>query len=234
MFTFKQFQIDDTGCGMPVSTDGILLGAWTEVPDNGHLLDIGCGSGLLSLMLAQRYKALNIYSLDIDHKAIQATKKNVANSLWAERISIVQDDILNWAYRQESASFSSIVCNPPYFTSGRLARNQSRAIARHTEHLDFSSLMQVTSYLLNEEGLASFILPFKEAQQCIAFAKEQMLFLQRVCEVKATDRKPVSRLLFTLGKQSVDSVSVQELTIRTNGKYTDEYVFITRDFYLKM
>lgn len=179
MFTFKQFHIDDTDCGMLVSTDGILLGAWNQVHNLGHLLDIGCGSGLLSLMAAQQFDALRITALDIDSKAIAATKKNVANSPWPDRVNVVQADVLHWAYQQTPSSFSSIVCNPPYFVNSALSKDKARRTARHTQGLDFLSLMQLSAYLLSADGVANFILPIKESEECLAHAKEQGLHLVR-------------------------------------------------------
>lgn len=234
MFTFKQFHVDDTDCGMLVSTDGIFLGAWNAVPNAGRLLDIGCGCGLLSLMAAQQFDAISITALDIDSNAIAATKKNVANSPWPDRVSVVQADVLQWGYEQAEEAFTSIVCNPPYFVNSALSKDKARCTARHTQGLDFLSLMQVTAHLLSRDGVANFILPIKESEECIAHAKEQGLYLIRACYVKATPNKPITRLLFTLSKTPVEEPLTQEVTIRRNNAYSEEYTAITKDFYLKM
>lgn len=234
MFTFKQFHVDDTGCGMLVSTDGIFLGAWNKVPNHGRLLDIGCGSGLLSLMAAQQFDAIHITALDIDDNAIAATKKNVANSPWPDRVSIVQADVLHWGYEQTQGSFTSIVCNPPYFINSALSKDEARRTARHTQGLDFLSLMQVTEYLLADDGVANLILPIKESEECLAHAKEQGLHLVRTCYVRATPNKPITRLLFSLSKTPVAEPVTQEVTIRRDNAYSPEYTAITKDFYLKM
>lgn len=234
MFTFKQFHVDDTNCGMPVSTDGIFLGAWNQVPNHGHLLDIGCGCGLLSLMATQQFDAIHVTALDIDANAIAATKNNITNSPWSERISVVQADVLEWAYAQPAKSFTAIVCNPPYFVNSALSKDESRRTARHTQGLNFLSLMQVTAYLLSEDGVANFILPIKESEECLVHAKEQGLYLVRTCYVKATEKKPITRLLFTLSKTPIDEPVTQEVTIRRGNAYSEEYTAITKDFYLKM
>jgi len=234
MFRFKQFSIDDAHCGMPVSTDGVLLGAWASAPQQGRLLDIGCGSGLLSLMLAQRYDGLAITALDIEESAVKATQKNRDNSPWCKRIFVIQANIIQWAYTQQAGSFDVIVCNPPYFTSGEIAQNKARGIARHTQRLDFLSLMRVTQYLLKPQAVAHFILPILQASQCIALAQSIGLHLVDSCMVKSTDNKPPFRHLFSLSPCLIAYREEKELRIKEKGVYSDDYVALTQDFYLKM
>ncbi len=196
-FKFKQFSIEQQDCGMPVSTDGVLLGAWVKPGEKDKVLDIGTGTGLLTLMLAQRFSKIEITALDIDKSAIDTAKYNITNSPWHQRIHVEHQDITKW---QSLQTFNTIICNPPYFTSGQSAQNQARAIARHTEQLPFSALIAAVFARLEEMGSAHFILPTLAATDFIIKAAEKGLSCTRLLSVKTTPEKPISRLLFSLQK----------------------------------
>ncbi|UJF19667.1 methyltransferase [Vibrio sp. SS-MA-C1-2] len=232
-FKFKQFSIDDKGCGMPVSTDGVLLGSWAAIPTKGMLLDIGTGSGLLSLMAAQRESDIKITAIDIDDAAIKATQYNISNTSWSDRITAIQQDITLWAKQQPKASFDGIICNPPYFVAGESAQLENRAIARHTLTLTFSALIEVTAYLLKDRAEASFILPTLEAKLFIEQLSQHHLYCCRQLAIQTTEKKAVSRLLFTVTNQQCDNQKPFTLTIQKSGQYSDEFKALTRDFYLK-
>lgn len=214
---------------MPVSTDGVLLGAWTDVTKTHRLLDIGTGTGLLALMCAQRSPDCQIEAIDIDPHAIEAASFNFAQSPWSKRITLHQGDVLSYSF---SACFDTIICNPPYFNNGEQAQLSQRATARHSDQLAHSALLSRCYELLTEQGTANFVLPITEGNQFIHLALKNNWYLSRVCHVQPTESKTVNRLLISLVKTPCQSEQ-QPLIIRKNNQYSNEFVALTRDFYLK-
>lgn len=236
-FTFKQFHVDDGGCGMAVSTDGVLLGAWATLPKQGKLIDIGTGSGLLALMMAQRIAPAlcSITAIELDDSAADAATKNFLNSPWSSSLHCVKQDIQQWASTQSKNNIEYIICNPPYFNFGLQADSQTRATARHTDTLTHDALLQSISYLLAPKGIVSLILPAYEGRQLIQAAEKYDLRCQRLCEVKSTERKPVSRLLIELTPSHVQiPLQKEALCIHDSGQYSAQFMTLTRDFYLKL
>ncbi|OEE85635.1 tRNA (adenosine(37)-N6)-methyltransferase TrmM [Enterovibrio norvegicus FF-162] len=230
-FQFKQFSIDNAGCGMPVSTDGVLLGAWADAENRDNVLDIGTGTGLLSLMMAQRFPHAHITALDIDQQAVESARLNAEQSAWNKRIIVMHQDITQW---QDAVKFDTIICNPPYFNSGEQATDSKRAMARHTDTLSHDSLLKVIKTHLFPNGHAHLILPSVEAEQLITKAIHYGLYCQRVTSVKPTSTKPVSRKLITFSPVEQEKCLQTTLVIQENGAYSDDFVALTKDFYLKM
>lgn len=229
-FSFKQFSIEGGECGMPVSTDGVLLGAWCHLRNAAHILDIGTGTGLLALMCAQRQANATIWALDIEESAAVTAQINAANSPWAERIHIELGDINAVTY---PVPFDVIVCNPPYFNSGEQSKTQQRATARHTDSLSHLALLTRCKALISAQGRASFILPVVEGEAFIQLAQQQGWSLSRLCRVKPTEQKAENRLLIELSLQACQT-EYQQLTIRDTQGYSDDFIALTKDFYLKM
>lgn len=215
---------------MPVSTDGVLLGAWTHIEQAKTCLDIGTGTGLLSLMCAQRNDALLLDAIEIDCHAMKAAQYNFTHSPWHDRIQLHSGDVLTYLFENK---FDCIICNPPYFNSGEQAQNISRATARHTTSLSHHDLLKRCWDLLTDQGYASFVLPKMEGEEFIALAEQQGWSLQRLCQVRPTERKEVSRLLIQLGKKPC-SVIHSTLTIHENSGYSSDFIQLTEAFYLKM
>jgi tRNA1Val (adenine37-N6)-methyltransferase len=235
-FTFKQFQIRGHQCGMPVSTDGVLLGAWANISASKTILDIGCGTGLLSLMAAQRNDKADITAVEIEPQAFQAALDNCQHSPWTSRIDVVQSDIADFGTPLHQ--FDAIICNPPYFNSGEVSPTSNRAIARHTDRLSHKALLTHCSNLLIQGGTASFILPIYEGEIFIELLSNTPLSLSRLTHVQSTSNKPVSRLLievvFTEHHNHNLTVEYSELLIHQGSGYSDPFINLTKDFYLKM
>ncbi|WP_260259817.1 tRNA1(Val) (adenine(37)-N6)-methyltransferase [Vibrio intestinalis] len=230
-FRFKQFEIDGGQCGMPVSTDGVLLGAWSNIKQANSILDIGTGTGLLALMCAQRNGHAKIEALDIDLEAAETAKANFANSPWHTRLNVSHCDLIAHRFKDQ---FDAIICNPPYFNNGEQANNQQRATARHTDSLSHTDLLKKCKSLLSEDGNASFVLPITEGEAFIRLALEMGFALNRRCDVRPTETKPVNRLLIELSLAESHASIHQQLTIRNKLGYTEDFIALTKDFYLKM
>ncbi|MGB0888033.1 MAG: tRNA1(Val) (adenine(37)-N6)-methyltransferase [Vicingaceae bacterium] len=215
---------------MKVGTDGVLLGAWTTIKD-GDVLDIGTGTGLIAIMLAQRSKAATIDAVEMELDASQEATINVKNSAWSDRINIHNSSIQDY---QTEKKYNCIVSNPPFFVASTKAPKSDRNAARHTDTLSFNELIKAVVHLLKANGIFSLILPTTEAEQFIALAKQEQLFLNRKCMVKPNPTKPAKRIIMEF---SFDAVNVleEELIIETEirHQYTKEYISLTKDFYLK-
>ncbi|MBR5860123.1 MAG: methyltransferase [Bacteroidaceae bacterium] len=232
-FRFKQFTINQDKCAMKVGTDGCLLGGWFNTTGCKRILDIGCGSGLIALMAAQRCNAW-ITGIEIDNEAAVQATENVNNSPWKERIEVINCD----AFEFTSADlFDTIVSNPPYFVNSLKCDDTSRTLARHSDSLDSNGFFNIADRLLTSTGRIAIIIPtdiFIEWQQS---AESNGFKATRITYVKTTPRKAAKRVLaeFTRTDQSTQNIQEQTLILENSpGKYTCEAKEILRDFYLKI
>lgn len=234
-FAFKQFTITQDRCAMKVGTDAVLLGAWVKTYGSRRILDIGTGTGVIALMLAQKSGA-EIDAIDIDTDAVDEAKKNVANSPWAERVHVQHISLQDFA-RIADHQYDLIVSNPPYFVDSLLSTEANRTTARHTIHLSFEELVKGAAKLLSKEGKLCVILPPKEGEQFIAFALVQGLHLTRITRVRTTPEKSEKRLLmqfaFTPKPQLSESILVIEKDPSKRHSWTDEYKELTKEYYLQ-
>lgn len=235
-FTFKQFHVDDSLCGMPVSTDGVLLGAWASLTHARTVLDIGAGSGLLSLMAAQRSQA-NITAIELDHHAINACRHNFNASPWADRLTAHHGAIQNFV--ASPLPFEHIICNPPYFTNGPQSKTLSRSAARHTDTLSFDALLSAIKQCLSRTGGASLILPSVSLKSFLSQLPIHQLFPCQIMNVASVEGKNANRHLIYLQHEPLQSAHAlaprSHLDIRTReGHFTDAMKALTQDFYLKL
>ncbi|MBT0730038.1 tRNA1(Val) (adenine(37)-N6)-methyltransferase [Rosenbergiella nectarea] len=234
-FTFKQFFVGHDRCGMKVSTDGVLLGAWAPLPTTRRVLDIGTGSGLLSLMLAQRLDAEQapffIDAIDIDLAAVEQAQENCAASPWQSHLNVWQQDILAW----NDLSFERyglVICNPPYFQNGKSYRDTQREKARDSSTLDHPALLKQVATLLTEEGYFSVILPIQEAVQFTHYARTTGWILRQQCDVSERTDMPAKRRMMTWRRCPTQSVT-EHLVIRDEqGQYSTSFQRLTKEFYL--
>lgn len=242
-FTFKQFHIDDSHCGMSVSTDGVLLGAWADLANATRIIDIGAGSGLLSLMAAQRTSTkAHITAIELDLPAAQDCLNNIAQSQWAEKIKLIQSSIQKFCLDQQKIAannrqyFDHIICNPPYFTNGPQTLDLARATARHTNQLNFSDLLHSICQLLAIDGTASIIIPVQSEamfQQALSDSSLDIIKRTEVCSVTG---KPPNRLLLAVkhlisNQQYVtDTIDIRD----KQGHYSAAITVLCKDFYLKL
>ena len=256
MFQFKQFTIHQDRTAMKVGTDGVLLGAWAPIaPNTSRLLDIGTGTGLIALMLAQRFSKqsqdqqaegvintlnshLNIDAIDIDQSSIEQATENIKNSPFAKYITTHHTSLQDYTTQEK---YDAIVCNPPYFVASLKCPDAQRTQARHTDSLSFDDLLQHSARLLNDGGSLSVILPITEGNQLIELAPKYGFTLTHLTEVHPTPTAPPKRLLlqFIMHNSQLNHssslISHSSLTIEiARHQYTPEYIALTRDFYLKM
>jgi tRNA1Val (adenine37-N6)-methyltransferase len=230
-FQFKQFTITQDLCAMKVGTDGVLLGAWTRVIEE-QILDIGSGTGLITLMLAQRTKRAQIDAIDINQNAFLQTSQNIKKSPWGNRINPIQTSLQEFDI---SYKYDLIISNPPFFANSTKAPQKDRNIARHTDHLPYMDLIRSVTQLLKDDGIFSVILPFETSQLFINEAEGEGLYLNRKCLVKQNPSKLPKRVLMEFSFNS-NELNESELTIETEKRhhYTKEYIILTQDFYLNL
>ncbi|MBQ8051252.1 MAG: methyltransferase [Bacteroidaceae bacterium] len=230
MFRFKQFSVAHDRCAMKVGTDGVLLGAWARVEGRRRLLDIGTGTGLVALMVAQRNAEAHVVAVEVDPDAAAQARENVANSPFAERIEVVESDIRLYA---PDAPFDAILCNPPFFSEETLPPDASRALARHSSLLSFDELLAVVCRLLSADGEFHVILPLSECNRFIDSAFCRGLNLTRKCLVRTVGHKPPKRALLTFATPGHLATDTEELVLqRPDGSRTTPYSLLTKDYYL--
>jgi tRNA1Val (adenine37-N6)-methyltransferase len=230
-FKFKQFTILQNKCAMKVGTDGVLLGAWANTTNAESILDIGAGSGLITIMLAQRSNA-NIFGVEIDtDAAIQATN-NALNSPWSNRLEIINSSIQNYVDTTHK-KFDLIVSNPPFFNNSLKSPVIKRSTARHTDTLSQLDILNCATSLLNKKGLITVILPYAEGCLFIVEAAKKGFFCIRKTNIKPIPYSSTKRLLMEFS--STPSPCFEDIIIIGTGHgqdYSDKYKLLTKDFYL--
>lgn len=219
---------------MKVGTDGVLLGAWTEIPTEAEsILDIGTGTGLIALQLAQRSDCPVIDALEIEDGAFEQAVENFEDSPWSDRLFCYHASLEEF-YREIGESYDLIVCNPPYFDSHEAAMDPRRKMARQREELNYESLLGSVSGLLTPQGSCAFILPWEDEGEFRELARQFGLYPARITRVRGTESSPLKRSLLQLDRSAQSPVE-QELVIELSRHvYTAEYIDLVRDFYLKM
>lgn len=234
MFTFKQFTVNQDRCAMKIGTDAVLLGAWTPIINNPYsILDIGTGTGVLALMLAQRSTAEQIDAIEIDDAAFEQATDNFEASPWNDRLYCFHAGLDEFMDEPED-EYDLIISNPPFYTEDYKTENTSRDLARFEDALPFEDLVEAADLLLSENGIFSVIIPFKEEERFLALAKDFELYPLKISRVKGTPTTEIKRSLLALTRIPQTPL-IDELVIETaRHQYTSEYIELTKDFYLKM
>ena len=233
-FVFKQFTIHQDQCAMKVGTDGVLLGAWTNIECNPNsVLDIGSGTGIIALMLAQRSNAELIDAIEIEEDAYEQCVENFENSPWSDRLFCYHASLQEFTDEVEE-KYDLIISNPPFYTDDFKSKNTQRDIARFSSAMPFKHLVKSVSKLLSENGKFTVIIPFKEEEQFITLASKVNLFPNRILRVKGNHNTEIKRSLLEFSFSKIE-IKTEELTIeKGRHNYTNDYVNLTKDFYLKM
>lgn len=231
-FRFKKFIVHQSGSAMKVGTDGVLLGAWSSLPVNGNkILDIGTGTGLISLMLAQKFPQSAITAIEIDHSSCLQAKKNVNISEWSERIEIIENSFQNYADSSKK-KFDLIVSNPPYFEGSLKSGSMSRTTARHQDSLPTNELIMLAADMLQPEtGLLSLILPSLCKQKTIETAADYGLYPTRILNIRPTPEKEFKRFMVEFSRKQKCIQETEIFIELSRHNYSDEYTELTKDFY---
>jgi tRNA1Val (adenine37-N6)-methyltransferase len=234
-FSFKQFSLEQDRCAMKIGTDGVLLGAWTPLDNNPYsILDIGTGTGVIALMLAQRSHAEQIDALEIDEDAYEQSVDNFENSPWSDRLFCFHAGLDEFVEEPED-EYDLIVSNPPFYSEDYKTECNQRDMARFQDAMPFEELIEAAAMFLSENGIFSVIIPFKEEENFVALAKECELYPQKITRVKGTPTTEIKRSLLAFSRNETSAFLVDELVIETSRhQYTTEYIELTKDFYLKM
>lgn len=230
-FQFKQFTVNHDKCAMKVGTDGVLLGAWAPVGNAKQILDVGTGTGLIALQLAQRNPCARITALEIDFVAAVQANENVHSSPWADRIEVVCSDFRDF---QSEGKFDLIVSNPPYFMDALKCPDEQRCTARHAGGLNYDLLFRHSAHLLEEEGVLSLIIPVEAERTIIDAAWSHKMFPSHCMRVFTKPGKPCRRVMFTFGFQEKKCTEENLCIELSRHAYTPEYVDLTKEFYLRM
>ena len=214
---------------MKVGTDGVVLGSWANLPSKGLVLDVGTGTGLIALMVAQRSEC-HVVGIEIDEVASAEAKKNAAASPFCDRVEILNADFADYA-TTTAARFDVIVSNPPYFQTGMRAEN-NRGIARHEGNLNVRSLIDLGSKILSDNGEISLIAPFEAYDDiCFQAVMSKMCVAEKLEIVTRAGRDPI-RVACRLTKKPT-TINVSTLTVQNfDGTYAEDYIKLTKDFYL--
>lgn len=234
-FKFKQFSVEQARTAMKIGTDGVLLGAWSPIPENTiSVLDIGTGTGIIALMIAQRSNAEQIDAVEIDEEAYEQATENFESSPWSDRLFCFHAG-LDELIEEPEDEYDLIISNPPFYTENFKTEDAQRDLARFEDAMPFEMLIEAADLLLSENGIFSVIIPFKEEENFLALAKEFELFPMKITRVKGTPTSEVKRSLMAFKRFITQEFEMDELVIEIERHvYAAEYISLTKDFYLKM
>jgi len=234
LFKFKQFSIHQEKSAMKVGTDGVLLGAWVKINAGvNRILDVGSGTGLISLQMAQRCDAEVIDAIEIEPQAYEQTVENFEVSDWGNRLFCYHSSFQAFADEIDE-KYDLIISNPPFFKSSNQITNNARALARQNTTLSYADLLRYSAKLLSKKGSCAFIIPYQEEQNFLDLALQNNLYPQRITRVKGNKTAPVKRSLLQLSFAKLKP-KIDELVIEiSRHNYTETYINLVKDFYLKM
>lgn len=236
-FVFKQFSIQHNKCAMKIGTDGVLLGSWASslIKSPVNILDIGSGTGVIGLMMAQRYPSTHIEAIEIDEKAFEQTVENFENSPWSDRLFCYHASFQEFFTEVDDEKYDLIVSNPPFYNGTNKTNNEQRNKARFEDALPFEHLLYGTSKLLSHEGNAVFIIPIDQEEKFLNIAKEMYLFPIQVTHVQGNKNSKPKRSLLNLSFNKTENTTSSKLILEQERHvYTPEYKKLVEDFYLNL
>lgn len=228
-FQFKKFRITQEKAAMKVGIDGVLLGAWAKIDGAESVLDIGTGTGLLALMVAQRSQA-QIDAVELEPEAASEAMSNFQESPWSSRLTVHRCAIQDF---ESSTKYSHIITNPPFFENGSKSLDSKRIQARHTDSLTLRDLLEKAKNLLAEDGRISLILPTDKEERLKELTEKMNIYMTRLCRVMPDETKKAHRIMVELSMEK-SLPEIQQIAIRNShtGEYSPEYRELTKDFYL--
>ena len=235
-FKFKQFSIEQDRCAMKIGTDGILLGAWSSLEHQPEsILDIGTGTGVIALMMAQRSSAFQIDALEIEDNAYEQAVENFERSDWGDRLFCYHAGFDEFVEEmQDEEKYDLIISNPPFYSEDFKSGESSRDQARFSDALPLSELIEGASLLLSENGYFDLIIPYSEESKAIEIAKKHHLFPTKITRVKGTESSTVKRSLLSFSFKKTEARQGELILEISRHNYTEEYKNLVKDFYLKL
>jgi tRNA1Val (adenine37-N6)-methyltransferase len=227
IFRFKEFSIIQDRSAMKVGTDAMVLGSLVDLDLKGKCLEIGTGTGVISLMLLQRSPELFITAIDIDYESSEEAIQNFSNSPWSSRVNGINCDFLNYSF---DTKFDLIVTNPPYFENGLLNNSKRKAATRHEDSLPLLNLFEKSSSLLSDKGNFWLILPFETASKWKDVSKDFDLFCKEEVTIFGKPNSP-KRIVFCFSKEEVECIQKDLIIRNSDNTYTDQYKLLTFDFH---
>lgn len=235
-FKFKQFTVRQDKAAMKIGTDAVLLGAWCSLDNNPEsILDVGAGTGVVALMLAQRSDAMTVDAVEIEENAYEQCVENFELSDWGDRLYCYHSSFQEFAkeIEEEEECYDLIVSNPPFYKNAFETSNVSRNKARHAVFLSFEDLLKGVVTVLSSEGKFVTIIPFIYVEEFEELAKEQSLYINRTCEVQGNKSSKITRVLLELSFNKIPLEKERLIIEKERHVYTESYVRMTKDFYLK-
>ncbi|WP_254071003.1 tRNA1(Val) (adenine(37)-N6)-methyltransferase [Pedobacter sp. L105] len=229
VFKFKQFEIDQNGCAMKINTDGVLLGAIAAHQLPHTILDIGTGTGVIALMLAQRFPAARVDAVEIDESAAIAARKNFTHSPFAERTEVFT---VGFERFETIIKYDLIVSNPPYFVNDLKSLEKRKEIARHADEDFFEMLLRRSAALLTDQGSLWLILPVKQAEKVVVNAVLYKLFPSKIIHIYSDAAKTSFRQIVCLDFKNKELVEEHIYIYASEGIYTDQYKQVLSNFFL--
>ncbi|MBC7885733.1 MAG: methyltransferase [Saprospiraceae bacterium] len=236
VFKFKEFDIRQDQSIMKVNTDGVLLGAWSNVAFKEHALDIGTGTGVIAIMIAQKNYAITVKGIEIDAASCHQAKLNMKNSPFSDRLEAIHISLQQYAL-QSTAKFDLLISNPPFFTGGIHSTNENKANVRHTIKLSHHDLLCSAKQLLTKDGHFDLILPYTEGLKFVELAQKFDLYLNSMTSVRSRQDKQIERILLRFGWKRITNINEKELIVYSGqaaNDYTADFIEITKIFYLNM
>ena len=231
IFRFKQFAVAQEQTAMKVGTDGVLLGSWGDLNTAKNILDIGTGTGLIALMCAQKQPLANIDAIEIDPSAARQAVENFSDSKWSDRLRLIQTDFKLFVPQKQ---YDVIISNPPYFDEKTLNLNKQRNLARHNQQLSLETLISRAKKILKADGNIQLILPADKLNDLKHICQQEQLYLNKICYVKGHVNANVKRILVKISGIATFSKEKYLIIEHARHQYTEDYIRLTRDFYLKM
>ncbi len=231
-FRFKHFSLDDTNTPMKVGIDAVILGAWIEVDSGGQALDVGSGSGIISLMLAQRFQNIDISAIEINQNAFNDCSFNFKNSIWKNRLKVFLGDFTSYQFDNK---FDLIVSNPPFFDSDNNNINHGRELSRISKFLPISVLFNKANQILNNKGIVSIIYPYQQREKVLKAALLNGFYLQKELKIRDTKKSEFKRIILVFCKNKfVGNIETEIISLKSNNGdvYSDEFKSLTKEFYL--
>jgi tRNA1Val (adenine37-N6)-methyltransferase len=230
IFYFKKFSIKQDKTAMKVGTDSILLGAWMKMDHTyNEILDVGTGTGLIALMMAQKKPDAKITAIEIDEDAYKQAKKNAKVSVWKDQINVVLTDAKTW---ESESKFDLVIANPPYFDKSILSKNQNRQKARHQAHFSTDDLLELWDKYGKQKSDLACVLPISESLKVVDKISQKGCFIKDYSIVKSFENQPGKRALLLISKKESVRTDSEICIYAAEGQYSKEYIELTKDFYL--